>query len=352
MRVHRFAVATTLATFCLLIAGGLVSATESGLACPDWPLCEGKLIPKMVDGKQFEHTHRLVASAVATMTFVLCVLIFRRRREDRLLKRLGAAAAALVVVQALLGALTVKLALPPWVSSLHQATAMAFFCAMVTLAFLTRQRMPGISPEPVNTEARARMRRWILPVIAITYLQVCVGAAMRHTRGGLACGFDFPLCLGKLWPLDAHLGVQIHMLHRVGGFVVAAAVIALAAAVLSRTRSARGELKVESSKSSELKVESSKSKGLRRAVSEEVEGSVIALRVVLLGAVVGVLAQIVLGVATILSSRELITMTVHSSLGAALLADLVAAYWIACPSAPPALAGVGMRETTASLETA
>jgi heme A synthase len=329
MRVHRFAIATAVATFCLLVAGGLVSATESGLACPDWPLCEGKLIPKMLDGKQFEHTHRLVASAVAAMTFVLCVLIFRRRREDRVLKRVGAAAALLVVVQALLGALTVKLALPVWVSSLHQATAMAFFCVAVTLAFLTRQRMPESPLGQSAEQDRARLRRWILPVIAITYVQVCIGAVMRHTRSGLACGFDFPLCLGQLWPLDAHLGVQLHMLHRAGGFVAAVAVIALAAAVL-RTYPARGKLKVQSSKS----------KGLA------------ALRVVLLGAVVLVLAQIALGIATILNSRELITMTFHSSLGALLLADLVAAYWIACPSSPPALAGAGMREAAASLETA
>ena len=172
MGVHRFAVATALATFCLLIAGGLVSTTESGLACPDWPLCEGKLIPKMIDGKQFEHTHRLVASAVAAMTFVLGAMLFRKRREDRLLTRLGAFAAALVVVQALLGALTVKLALPAWVSSLHQATAMAFFSLMISLAFLTRQRMPDFAAPPIDPDARARLRRWIVPVIAITYLQV------------------------------------------------------------------------------------------------------------------------------------------------------------------------------------
>lgn len=317
MRVHRFAVVTALATFCLLIAGGLVSTTESGLACPDWPLCEGKLIPKMVDGKQFEHTHRLVASAVATMTFALCAMIFRRRRADPVLTRLGAAAVVLVVVQALLGALTVKLALPAWVSSLHLATAIAFFCMTVTLAFLTRQRMPGFSPEPMDAETRARLRRWILPVIAITYLQVCVGAVMRHTRGGLACGFDFPLCLGKLWPADAHLGVQVHMIHRAGACLTAAAVIALAAAILQR--------------------------GAGKP----------ALRALVLLAAVAVLAQLALGIATILTSRELITMTVHSSLGAALLASLVAAYWIACPAAPPAPSAVGMQhETTPSPETA
>src|SRR5262245_58272218 len=165
MRLHHFAAATAVATFCLLIAGGLVSSTESGLACPDWPLCEGKLIPKMVDGKQFEHTHRLVASAVAAMTFVLAAILLKRRREDRVLTRLGSFAAALVVVQALLGALTVKLALPPWVSSLHQATAMAFFCVTVTLAFLTRQRMPQFAGRNVDLQSQARLRTWILPVL-------------------------------------------------------------------------------------------------------------------------------------------------------------------------------------------
>ena len=300
MGVHRLAVVTAFATFCLLIAGGLVSTTESGLACPDWPLCEGKVFPKMVDGKQFEHTHRLIASAVATLTFVLCRMIFRGRREDRVLTRTGAAAAVLVVVQALLGALTVKLALPPWVSSLHLATAMAFFCTTVTLAFLTRQRMPGASAEPVDAESRARLRRWILPAIATTYLQVCVGAVMRHTRSGLACGFDFPLCLGKVWPLfDAHLGVQVHMFHRAGACLTAAVVIALAVAIV------------------------------RRGIGKP------ALRIMVALAAVAVIAQTALGIATILTSREPVTMTVHSSLGAALLACLVAAYWIACPSAPP-----------------
>ena len=313
--VHRFSVATAVATFCLLIAGGLVSTTESGLACPDWPLCEGKLIPQMVDGKQFEHTHRLVASAVAAMTFVLCAMIIKWRRGDKVLMRLSAFAAALVVIQALLGALTVKLALPAWVSSLHQATAMGFFCVVVTLALLTRQRMPQFAGRPVDPRSRARLRAWILPVVGLAYLQVCLGAVMRHTRAGLACGFDFPLCLGKVWPTDAGLIVQIHLLHRFGGYLVALAVLALTAAVWRR-------------------------------------GEVAALRAAVLLASALVLAQIGFGAATILTSRELITMTVHSSLGAALLANLVVAYWLACPSSPPEPLRPPLEQSAASLETA
>ncbi len=318
MGVHRFAVATALATFCLLIVGGLVSATESGLACPDWPLCEGQVFPKMVDGKQFEHTHRLVAASVAVMTFGLCVLIIKQRRQDRVLIRLGVFAAALVIVQALLGALTVKLALPAWVSSTHQATAMAFFCLAVSLAFLARQRMLDFAPAPLAATTRARLRRLIAPVIGLTYLQIVGGAVMRHTRSGLACGFDFPLCLGKVWPLDGHFGIQAHMIHRAGGVGVAGAIVALTIAVF-------------------------------RSVPRPSP-----LRALSLGACIGVIAQVALGIATIVGSRELVTMTLHSTLGAALLAGLVALYWTASPSSAP-LAAPAISDQKApgpSLETA
>ncbi len=273
MGVHRFAVATALATFCLLVAGGLVSTTESGLACPDWPLCEGQYFPKMAGGKLFEHGHRLVAGTVAVMTFALSFLLFKYRRRDSALIRLGLIASALVVVQALLGALTVKLRLPPWVSSLHQATAMAFFCGF-----------------------RRRLGHFTLAVIALTYLQIVVGAVMRHARAGLACGYDFPLCQGQIWPAGAHWGVQVHVLHRLGGFVVGIGVVALALWVWGHRPARQG------------------------------------LRFLSAAAAVIALCQVSLGIAVIFTSRELVTMTLHSSLGAALLANLVALYWIAQPS--------------------
>src|SRR5690349_13357859 len=126
MREHRFAIATTVATFVLLIVGSLVHGTGSSLACPDWPLCYGTLFPKMENGVQFEHTHRLVATGVGIMTVVLAVLLLRRK-GDRSLVRLGVVATVLVVFQGVLGGITVLYKLPRAVSVAHLATSMCFF---------------------------------------------------------------------------------------------------------------------------------------------------------------------------------------------------------------------------------
>ena len=300
MRLHRFAIAVALATWVLTIFGGLVSTTESGLACPDWPLCEGKFIPRMVDGKQYEHTHRLVASFVGAMMFGLCALIIKYRRKDKGLLWLGIAGAVLVTAQALLGALTVILKLPWYVSSTHFGTAMAFFAVAITLAFLTRQRLSGT---PVSSE-EARLGRPVVWVAGVLYAQLVVGAMMRHLRGGLACGYDILTCQGQVWPLDGHLGMQVHMAHRLIGTLAGIAVLALTV-WLSRQASA-----------------SRTAKWVAASLS------------------VGVLAQITLGILTILSSRELITMTVHSSLGIALFGGAVALKWVVAPSRAPATAVV------------
>jgi heme A synthase len=59
-----FAIATAVATFLLLLIGGLVNPTGSSLACPDWPLCHGSAFPEMTGGVFFEHSHRLAATTV------------------------------------------------------------------------------------------------------------------------------------------------------------------------------------------------------------------------------------------------------------------------------------------------
>ena len=293
MRVYRFAVATAVATFILTIFGGVVSVTESGLACPDWPLCEGRFMPQMVDGKQYEHSHRIVASVVGVMTFCLAALLFKHRRQQKPLVKLGVLAAVLVTIQALLGALTVVLKLPWTVVSAHLAVATAFFALTTSLAFLAHPKW--LAPTP----AQKKLAQVIIPVAGLVYLQVVAGGVMRHLRAGLACGFDLPLCNGTVWPLDGNVGVQVHMVHRVLGMITALAVFGLMLWIWRRPDASR------------------------------------ALKVVAGIAGFAVVVQVALGVMTVLLSRELFTTNVHSSVGIGLMSVLTSMGWLAASSTAP-----------------
>src|SRR5689334_24197243 len=113
MLVHGFAIATAIATYLLILIGGLVHGTGSSLACPDWPTCYGSMLPKMEGGVAVEHSHRLAAGTVVILTLVLAALITRSRLPaHRPLRRVAWLAVALVFAQALLGGITVLLRLP------------------------------------------------------------------------------------------------------------------------------------------------------------------------------------------------------------------------------------------------
>ena len=138
--------------FLLLIAGALVTSTQSGLAVPDWPLSYGKVMPPMVGGILFEHGHRLVAAAVSTLVGLeMAMLFFFERR--RTVKVLGAAAFAAILLQALLGGLTVLFLLPPAISSAHAALAEIVFALTAVVALVCskawrnelRPRAPQVS---------------------------------------------------------------------------------------------------------------------------------------------------------------------------------------------------------------
>jgi len=82
--LHRFAIVTCVATYVLLLVGGLVHITGSSLACPDWPLCHGQFFPAMEHGVEYEHSHRLVAGTVSVMTCALSAWIFFEPTMKRL----------------------------------------------------------------------------------------------------------------------------------------------------------------------------------------------------------------------------------------------------------------------------
>lgn len=220
--------------FLLLVAGALVTSTESGLAVPDWPLAYGKLMPPMVGGILYEHGHRLVAAAVSTLVGIQVAVLFLARAERRL-KKLSLLAFGAILAQALLGGLTVILLLPPAVSSAHAGFAQVVFALTATIALLASRPagwQPPAVPAGLAPAVRTAYRRTLVAAGAI-YVQILLGAVVRHTGAGLAIP-DFPLSFGRLFPTLSQLamkGVHTQLSHRIWGVVTAGLVLWAAAAL-------------------------------------------------------------------------------------------------------------------------
>ena len=342
--IRRLAAAAAFLTVVLIVAGGVVTNTDSGLACPDWPTCFGSVVPKMVGTVAVEHTHRLIAAAVGLLTVALVVLTLRRARQGRLAVALGAIAAfilgasfwaghvkhvagevpvtgvalvflgyaafgwaiaqageadgklaasalGLVMFQGLLGGLTVLYRLPTLVLVMHLGTSMLFLSLMLVIAVRqasVRQAsgfgIQASGPRPQGEELATAPRGLLWVTTAAVYLQILLGATVRHTGAGLVCT-DLPYCRGALWPTGVHPMVHLHMAHRAFAFVV---LVLVAWSAAKAAREARG-----------------------------------AARMLALAAPALVLVQLVLGVLTILTFKDLVPLTAHLLVGALLLADYV-----------------------------
>lgn len=217
------ALGTTILTWLLIIIGGVVHGTGSSLACPDWPTCFGTYFPEMKGGVFFEHSHRLVAASVGFLTVVVWIGLLLKGSSS--LKKWSALAVALVIFQGILGGITVKYRLPPAVSTSHLATSMVFFALMAYLAFRTRRdAQAGVAPSP--NFGLQKLRLLLNITAAAIFLQIVLGALVRHSGSGLAC-LDIPFCQGKLWPASGESLQQIQMLHRWMGVLLAILITAV-----------------------------------------------------------------------------------------------------------------------------
>jgi cytochrome c oxidase assembly protein subunit 15 len=221
---HRFAAFTVLSTLFLIVAGGLVTSTGSGLAVPDWPLSYGMLMPPMVGGIFYEHGHRMVATFVGFLTTVLAVWTARTEARPAV-RRLAWVALGLVIAQGLLGGLTVRFLLPAPISIAHACLAQTFFCVTIALACVTSREWIS-APAPVEDEAGLRAGASV--AVAAVFLQLLLGAVMRHVGAGLVVP-DFPTTFGRWVPPAEALTVPVavHLAHRAGALVVLAAVATL-----------------------------------------------------------------------------------------------------------------------------
>ncbi len=229
--LHRYALLVAVATALLLFVGGLVTSTGSAMAVPTWPLDFGTLFPRMTGGVLFEMGHRLVAGTVALLTVGLAVWLWLADPR-RWVRWLGFAAAVTIVLQAVLGGITVLLRLPVAIAISHAGLAQVMFCLNVTLALVT-SRGWGEPAERLPDAGAPSLRALSTATVGVVYLQILIGALVRHTGAGLAVP-DFPLAFGRLWPAIASPLVAYQMAHRLGAVAVAVMVLWTVATVLRR----------------------------------------------------------------------------------------------------------------------
>lgn len=219
--------------FLLLVAGALVTSTGSGLAVPDWPLSYGQLMPPMVGGIFYEHGHRMIAAAVSTLVGLqVAVLLWGERRPA--VRRLGLVAFGAILLQAVLGGLTVLFLLPPAVSSAHAGLAQIVFAIAAAIALMTsrsyhEEELGRPLADSAKESAEGALRLTVIASLGV-YVQILLGAVIRHTAAGLAIP-DFPLTFGKVVPSASDLalrGVPIQLAHRIGALVVTVLVVAAA----------------------------------------------------------------------------------------------------------------------------
>jgi cytochrome c oxidase assembly protein subunit 15 len=233
--LRRFTKVVAVSTLFLIFAGAMVTSTDSGLAVPDWPNTYGWFmfsfpLSKMVGGIFYEHGHRLIASTVGFLCIVQALWL-QFREPKKFVRRLGWLSLAAVIVQGVLGGLTVIFLLPKAISVSHAALAEIFFCINVSIAFFTSRWYESLSAMEKG-DAPVRMA-WGLT--ALVFLQIFAGAVMRHLGAGLAIP-DFPLSFGRVVPDFVSTEIVSAYVHRVGGFVVAAAVVAMAVRLLRYER--------------------------------------------------------------------------------------------------------------------
>lgn len=240
MRVKNLSLVAIITTFVLIIWGAVVHNTESSLACPDWPLCYDKFFPQMEGAILIEHGHRLLATLVGMLTIGLVWLSFIERKTSlthtRIFK-MSALALFLVIAQGALGGITVIYRLPTIVSTSHLGLSLFFFSILILIHHLAsskvvtgKDRFENISEEVkknISKNWKPFLRHGILLSLTLLYVQILLGAFMRHAGAGAACGLgssssllcmDFEKQALTFWPGLAE--AQLHMIHRLFAVVV------------------------------------------------------------------------------------------------------------------------------------
>jgi len=200
--LNRFAWITCVATLFLICSGGMVTSKGVGLAVPDWPTTFGYnmfLFPvsKWVGGILFEHTHRLIASAVGFLTIILTIWLWRSESR-KWVRNLGVIALGAVVLQGVLGGLRVTM-LKDEIGIFHACLAQGFLGLVVLIAVTTSRFWKTLANVVVDPKKIRTIETIAITTTVAIYAQLALGATMRHQHRDLAI-LDFPTANGAWIP--------------------------------------------------------------------------------------------------------------------------------------------------------
>jgi len=200
-------------TYILLIVGNLVTTTDSGLDCPDWPLCHGTINPPKIIGIWIEWSHRLLGGVAGVLIIISSVYMFKVASKPT--KRLLKALLGLIITVVLLGGVVVLMEAPlldsTWriaVITTHTVIATVVFVSMI-IAF---RATFGIDTKDEKL--------YSLFLFALIYIQIVLGVVVRYSSSSLACP-DWPLCQGSILPPSFSGEVLLHYTHRIIAYSVA-----------------------------------------------------------------------------------------------------------------------------------
>jgi cytochrome c oxidase assembly protein subunit 15 len=233
-RLPSFFIATVALVFVLVVWGGIVRLTGSGLAIPDWPLAQGKFIPSAETRVMIEFAHRVLAMIVGFMTLGLAIAVYAIPRYRAALGGMMAFALVILAIQIVMGGRVVLEELGVERVVAHLLLAFLFFAILLRMTLRAQdvargERGPAwiesSNGEPGQVRGARGLRDMSHAVAGLVFLQAGLGAWVSSSGAGLACP-DFPTCHGTFFPRMEGL-VGIHYAHRLGAYVVFAAVLGL-----------------------------------------------------------------------------------------------------------------------------
>jgi heme A synthase len=227
--VRYLAGTSAVATYALIVLGGTVRATDSGLACPDWPRCHGQLIPPLETSILIEFSHRLAAASVGLLIVGTAVVAWLWYRENRFVLAGATMAVVLVIVQALIGYVTVNKELPETIVALHLSIALIILGILITTAVVAvwqerPHRADGVASKGGGTAPGVLALTAV--AAAATFGLIIIGSYVANSGAALAYT-DWPLFDGKFVSAGGYLA-NLHYVHRLMAAVVGLLLVALA----------------------------------------------------------------------------------------------------------------------------